>query len=165
MGINNVIFNKTIDEIPESMIYCRDNNMAVICSSFIPSGRTKKGSEEQVSAKELQEVFEKVRKIDEEKYGIIHSGLMPFIGQGDTCNEYLGLLITILGDVVGCVGKTEEYGNVKNGYTLKQAWEKRLPLLQKYKGGCPPRQKFYESLEGSDFSKFFEQSQTFFEIK
>lgn len=146
LGIDNIIYQATLSEIPESLRWCRENNVYLVCSSFIPSGRTRKATEQAATWLELQEVFEACRRIDAEEFGIHHSGKMPFIGSGCSCTQYLGLYVTILGDVHGCVGKMETYGNIRTR-TLGSIWEERLPMLREaFDGGRSPRQRFYESL-------------------
>ncbi len=145
LGIDNIVYQATIEGIPDCLRWCRKNNVYLACSSFIPSGRTRKDTEQAASWSELERVFAECRRIDEE-FGIQHSGMMPFIGSGSACTQYLGLYVTILGDVHGCVGKMETYDNVRQR-ALRGIWSERLPLLRAtFDGGCPPRQRFYESL-------------------
>jgi len=140
LGIDNIVYQATLPWIPGCLRWCRENNLHLVCSSFIPSGRTKKVTAQAASSEELRRLFEECRRIDEEEFDISHSEQMPFIGSGRTCTQYLGLYVTIRGDVYGCVGKTESYGNIRDR-TLADIWNERLPLLQSsFDGGCPPRQ-------------------------
>ncbi len=149
LGIDNIIYQTTTPEIPDCLRMCRGENMFLVCSTYIPSGRTKKGNEKELPFPDLIKLYDECRSIDEKEFGIQHSGSMPYIGYGKTCTQYMGLYVTIQGDTFGCVGKSESYGNVKD-YNLVDIWQKRLPLLQKYDGGCPPRQKFHELIEKID---------------
>jgi len=143
LGIDNIIYAKTLGEIPYCLRMCRENNLFLICSSFIPSGRTQKGSEQEASYNDIVKIYKRCREIDKFEYGINHSASMPYIGYGKTCTQYMGLYVTIQGNAHGCVGQLESYGNIKSR-TLKSMWEERLPLLKNYDGGCPPRKNFYE---------------------
>lgn len=146
LGIDNIVYQATLAGIPDCLRWCRRNNIYPVCSSFIPSGRTQKATEQAASWKELEQVFAECRQIDAEEFGVYHSGAMPFIGSGSACTQYLGLYVTILGDVHGCVGKMETYGNVRDRL-LSEMWKERLPQLRaSFTGGCPPRRLFYESL-------------------
>lgn len=146
LGIDTIVYQATLAGIPDCLRWCRENNVYLVCSSFIPSGRTQKATERAATWEELQDVFRACRRIDAEEFGVRHSGMMPFIGSGSACTQYFGLYVTILGDVHGCVGKMETYGNVRQR-ALADIWNERLPLLRtSFDGGCPPRQRFYESL-------------------
>jgi MoaA/NifB/PqqE/SkfB family radical SAM enzyme len=151
LGIDNIIYQATLAGIPDCLRWCRANNVYLVCSSFIPSGRTRKATERAADWKELGQVFAKCRKIDAEEFGILHSGKMPFVGSGSACTQYLGLYVTILGEVHGCVGKAETYGNVRNR-PMSAMWQDRLPQLRSsFTGGCPPRQQFYGEKTGGLF--------------
>lgn len=144
LAMDNIIYQKTIEEIPNWLRYCRNNNIFMVCSTFIPAGRTQKGNETEADFQDVVRLFQECRKIDKEEFGIEHSDKMPYIGYGQTCTQYMGLYVTIRGDVFGCVGQSESYDTIRNR-SLKDIWRERFPLLQKYNGGCPPRQKFYQN--------------------
>lgn len=146
LGIDNIVFNKTLANIPDCLRWCRTNNAFLVCSSFIPAGRTHKADEHSVSWAELKALYAACRRLDAEEFGLIHSGHMPFIGSGATCTQYLGLYVTILGDIHGCVGKMENYDNLRST-DLARVWHERVKLLQNsFDGGCPPRQAFYKNI-------------------
>lgn len=145
LGIDNIIYQSTLAGIPDCLRWCRANNVYLVCSSFIPSGRTQKATEQAASWRELEQVFAECRQIDADEFGIRHSGAMPFVGSGSACTQYLGLYVNILGEVHGCVGKMETYGNVRDR-SLSDMWKERLPQLRNsFTGGCPPRRLFYQS--------------------
>lgn len=145
LGIDNIVYQRTIAEVPDCLRMCREENVFLVCSSFIPSGRTSKGSERESSYEDISRVYEESRVIDEREFGLRHSGSMPYIGYGKTCTQYMGLYVTIQGEVHGCVGQTESYGNLRER-PLAKMWQERLPLLRTYDGGCPPRQQYYQQL-------------------
>lgn len=144
LGIDNIIYSRTAAEIPDCLRFCRRQNIFLVCSTFIPQGRTRKGHEEELPLREVAALFEACRRIDATEFGIHHSGRMPYIGYGQTCTQYMGLYVTIQGDSFGCVGRSESYGNIRTR-PLAAMWQERLPLLMDYDGGCPPRQRFYRS--------------------
>ena len=152
LGVDNIIYQKTLAEIPGCLRMCRRENIFLVCSTFIPAGRTQKGNEVAASWKDITTVFEECRKIDESEFGIIHSSSMPYVGFGKTCTQYMGLYVNIQGYGYGCVGMSESYGNVR-ARSLREMWLERAVFLQKYDGGCPPRQRFYEMLVEFDESK------------
>jgi MoaA/NifB/PqqE/SkfB family radical SAM enzyme len=143
LGIDNIIYDKTLGEMPNCLRMCRQENIFLVCSTFIPSGRTQKGNEREAEFSNIVRIFKECQKIDGSEFGIIHSASMPYLGYGKTCTQYMGLYVTIQGEVYGCVGQSEAYGNIRKR-RLSEVWQERLPLLQRYDGGCPPRQKFYE---------------------
>lgn len=142
LGIDNIVYRRTIAEIPDCLRMCRAENLFLVCSTFIPSGRTQKTNEMQVPFADIARLYERCQEIDEVEFGIHHTAAMPFCGYGRTCTQYMGLYVTIQGEVYGCVGQSEAYGNICNR-SLADVWQERLPLLKNYDGGCPPRQKFY----------------------
>lgn len=142
LGIDNIVYQRTIAEMPDCLRMCRSENIFLVCSTFIPSGRTQKANEKEAAFADIVRLYEKCRKIDEEEFGIHHTASMPYCGYGRTCTQYMGLYVTIQGEVYGCVGQSEAYGNIRRRQ-LADVWRERLPLLQNYDGGCPPRRKFY----------------------
>lgn len=157
LGIDNIIYSRTAAEIPDCLRFCRQHNLFLVCSTFIPQGRTRKGHEEELALPQVAALFEQCRQIDAAEFGIHHSGRMPYIGYGQTCTQYMGLYVTIQGDSFGCVGRSESYGNIRTR-PLAAMWQERLPLLMDYDGGCPPRQQFYQSRFAADelLSRFSE---------
>ena len=149
LGIDNIVYQPTISEIPDCLRMCREENLFLICSSFIPSGRTQAGSEKESSFSELMALYEECRNIDEKEFGITHSGAMPYVGYGKTCSQYQGLYITIGGEAFNCPGQSEPYGNIRQS-SLTQMWQKRVKSLKQFDGGCPPRQQYYQQKENSN---------------
>lgn len=144
LGIDNIIYQATINEIPDCLRMCRQQNYHLVCSTFIPSGRTQKGNEEEAGPLDVVRAFTECQRIDEQEFGVVHSSAMPYIGYGAACTQYMGVYVTIRGDMYGCVGQneSESYGTFGT-CTLADAWVERLPLLQAYNGGCPPREQGY----------------------
>ncbi|OGL97715.1 hypothetical protein A2304_00425 [Candidatus Uhrbacteria bacterium RIFOXYB2_FULL_57_15] len=148
LGIDNIVYQATLPWIPDCLRWCRRKNVYLVCSSFIPSGRTRKATETAASWEELEAVFAECRRIDETEFGLPHSARMPFVGFGRACTQYLGLYVTILGTAHGCVGKMESYGNVRDR-ALAEMWAERLPPLRSsFNGGCLPRRSFYAAADG-----------------
>lgn len=146
LGIDNIIYQKTLSSMPDCLRWCRRNNLHLVCSSFIPAGRTQKTDERAATTEELERVMEECQRIDAEEFGLVHSAKLPFLGYGRACTQYLGLYVTIKGLVHGCVGKMEAYGNVRER-SLADMWADRLPVLRRsFNGGCPPRRLFLERL-------------------
>lgn len=143
LGLDNIIYQRTIKEIPDCLRMCRRENTFLVCSTFIPSGRTQTVDAKTSSLQEVTDLYEKCRIIDEEEFGIYHSASMPYCGYGRTCTQYMGLYITIQGEIYGCVGQSEAYGNIRKR-RLAEVWRERLPLLSGYDGGCLPRRNFYD---------------------
>jgi MoaA/NifB/PqqE/SkfB family radical SAM enzyme len=143
LGIDNIIYQRTIDEMPDCLRMCRRENIFLVCSSFIPSGRTQKANEQEASFDDITRLFDECRRIDETEFGLVHASSMPYLGYGRTCTQYFGLYVTTQGEVYGCVGQSESYGNIRQR-SLADIWRERRPFLQNYDGGCPPRRKFYE---------------------
>ncbi len=145
LGIDNIVYQRTIAEIPDCLRMCREENLFLVCSTFIPSGRTQKGYERESSYEDIARLYEQARAIDQGEFGIEHTASMPYIGYGKTCTQYMGMYVTIQGDAHGCVGQSESYGNIRHR-PLEEMWRERVPLLRTYDGGCPPRELHYQQL-------------------
>jgi MoaA/NifB/PqqE/SkfB family radical SAM enzyme len=144
LGIDNIMYRRTLAELPHCLRMCRENNMFLLCSTFIPSGRTKKGFEEEASPEEIFSAMESCQRLDTEEFRIRHTMSFPFLGYGRTCTQYIGLYVTIQGDVFGCVGKTSSFGNIAS-QSIREMWKIKQKELVDYDGGCPPRKKYYEA--------------------
>ncbi|MBU4274315.1 radical SAM protein [Patescibacteria group bacterium] len=143
LGFDMVVTKRNIDEIEKTLRYCRDNNLWIIFTTYLPSGRS--GREDFNRSLILNEgdrtkLKEIVKKIDEE-YEFFHP-----IWNGSTtmpCIEFL----QIYGDgrVSPCVGNENIVGNIRESSIkkLENKILKKYPFLNraKFDGYCPYRPK------------------------
>lgn len=143
IGFDMVVSKKNMNEVEKTLRFCRENNLWIIFSFYLPSGRS--GGETFDNSLELTNnekkcLIEKVKSIDEE-YGLIHplwNNLLTI-----RCIEFLH----IYGDgrVSPCPGNEEIFGNLKND-SIKEIQGRILekyPNLNKetFDGLCPYRPK------------------------
>ncbi|MBU4369415.1 radical SAM protein [Patescibacteria group bacterium] len=143
LGFDMVVTKRNIDEVKKTLRYCRKNNLWIIFTTYLPSGRS--GKEDfnrslMLDKGDRTKLKEIVKKIDEE-YEFFHP-----IWNGSTtmpCIEFL----QIYGDgrVSPCVGNEDIIGNIKE-ISIKELEKKILkkyPFLDrtKFDGYCPYRHK------------------------
>ncbi len=117
MGFDMVISSRNKDEVGRTLRYCRDNNLWVIFSHYLPSGRS--GMEQfdkslLLPPEQKKAIAEEVRLIDSAEYGYDHPVMNNFLTCG--CVEHM----QIYGDgrVSPCPGNETVIGHVQDD-TLK----------------------------------------------
>jgi len=141
LGFDMVISNRNKHEVEKTLRYCRDNNLWVVFTFYLPTGRSGRKSFNQSLVPTLDDkrkILESVVKIDRE-YGFIHPGYNNFVTS--PCVEFL----CIYGDgrVAPCVGNETIVGNIEND-SLKSLVDKikeNFPChrLENYDGNCTYR--------------------------
>ena len=120
LGFDMIVSKRNISEVEKTLRYCRDNNMWIVFSCYLPSGRSAKNDFDKslvLGEEEKQKMREVIKRVDLE-YGFSH----PIYNNFATfpCGE----LIQIYGDgrVSPCPGNETIVGNVKTDslVTLKQ---------------------------------------------
>jgi MoaA/NifB/PqqE/SkfB family radical SAM enzyme len=112
MGFDMIICKKNMHEVEKTLRYCRDNNLWLIFSFYLPSGRSGKENFDKsllLTKDEKKKIQETVKKIDKE-YGFQHEILNNFMTS--RCIEFM----CIYGDgrVSPCVGNETIVGNIKD---------------------------------------------------
>jgi len=128
IGFDMVVTKRNIHEVEKTLRYCRDNNLWVVFSGYLPSGRSaREGFDQSLSLceEEKQQMRDNIRKVDLE-YGFSHPIYNNFVTFA--CGE----LIQIYGDgrVSPCPGNENIVGNIKTDslQTLKQRIINQFPL-------------------------------------
>ena len=147
IGFDMVVSSKNIGEVERTLRYCRENNLWIVFSSYLPSGRS--GSEEfdrslMVSEGEKRKMRRIVEEVDRE-YGFNHPTWNNFATM--PCVEFM----QIYGDgrVSPCPGNEIVIGNVKT-HTIKELSRRiaeRFPChnRSKFDGHCLYRDQFLYS--------------------
>lgn len=143
MGFDMVVCKKNMHEVEKTLRYCRKNNLWVIFSFYLPTGRCKRGDFDKsllLTKEEKREVQKIVKKIDEE-YNFKH----------DICNNFMTSrcieFMCIYGDgrVSPCVGNESIVGNIKNNSIkeLRKMIIERFPCHnpKSFDGNCCYREK------------------------
>lgn len=143
LGFDMVVTKRNIDEIEKTLRYCRDNNLWIIFTTYLPSGRSGKEDFDRsliLGEKDRIKLREIVKRVDEE-YEFFHP-----IWNGSTtmpCIEFL----QIYGDgrVSPCVGNEDIIGNIRKT-SIKELENKILNKYSflnraKFDGYCPYRPK------------------------
>jgi len=111
LGFDMVVTKRNVDELEQTLRYCRDNNLWVVFSTYLPAGRS--GSEDfnkslVLSQEELTKIRETVKRVDGQ-YGFNH----PVYNNFATfpCVEFM----QVYGDgrVSPCPGNETVIGNIK----------------------------------------------------
>lgn len=139
MGINSIVFQENKGEILDLLRFCRNNNLMPVMSTFIPAGRTKDRTNQEVSMKEFIEISKNAQKMDAEEYGIKYERLLPYLG-GVPCTQCSksSIYLTISGDIVDCPGQLHSYGNIRTT-SISEAFAKNRMTNDNPGFLCPPR--------------------------
>jgi len=126
VGFDMVITRKNVHEVEKTLRFCRDNNLWIIFSYFLPSGRSGKEDFDKslmLSGDEKKQLMETVKRVDKE-YGYEHPILNNFLTS--PCVEFL----QILGDgrVTPCPGNETIIGNIRD-HTIR---ELQRMILEKF---------------------------------
>ncbi|MCX6768273.1 MAG: radical SAM protein [Candidatus Micrarchaeota archaeon] len=126
LGFDMIVCRRNAHEIERTLRYCRENNLWIIFSFFLPTGRSGRENFDKslmLSTDEKRRMQELVRRVDAE-YGFHHDTLNNFMTY--RCLEFM----CIYGDgrVSPCVGNEDIIGNVKAD-TIRDL---RRRILEKY---------------------------------
>jgi MoaA/NifB/PqqE/SkfB family radical SAM enzyme len=139
LGFDMVVTKRNIDEVEKTLRYCRENNLWIIFTTYLCSGRSAQEDFDgslMLNAEDRNKLKEIVKKVDDE-YGFLHP-----IWNGSTtmrCIEFM----QIYGDgrVSPCVGNEDVIGNLREA-SIKELEYRILgkyPFLDrtKFGGYCP----------------------------
>jgi len=130
LGFDMVISRKNVQEVAKTLRFCRDNNLWVIFSTFLPAGRS--GSESfdkslMLTEKEIKTMRDTVKSIDRDEYGYDH----PICNNLATvpCVEF----IQVYGDgrVSPCPGNETVIGNIRT-HSIKELYRITLQKFPKH---------------------------------
>ncbi|MDP2947795.1 MAG: radical SAM protein [Nanoarchaeota archaeon] len=128
LGLDMVVTKKNINEVEKTLQFCRNNNIWIVFSTYLPSGRSGREDFDRslvLSEEELIRMRQVVQKVDCE-YGFNH----PIFSNFATfpCVE----LMQIYGDgrVSPCPGNETIIGNIRDAIAVAG----RLPILYNLKG-------------------------------
>ena len=128
LGFDMVISRKNIHEVPETLRFCRNNNLWIIFAFYLPAGRS--GNEDfakefEPSVEEKREMRDTISRIDKDEFGFSHSIWNNFATT--PCVERL----QVYGDgrVSPCPGNEEIIGRIQDSSIseLDQVILKRFP--------------------------------------
>jgi MoaA/NifB/PqqE/SkfB family radical SAM enzyme len=144
IGINSIVFQDNKNEVLDILRYCRNNNIMPIMGTFIPIGRTKNRTNQEVPMDEFLAISEKAREMDAKEYGIKYDRLLPFLG-GVPCTQCskASIYLTISGDIYDCVGQLNYFGNVREK-SIKDAFKEMTTKIDNRDLGCPPRLEYWK---------------------
>ncbi len=144
LGFDMVVCKKNMHEVERTLRYCRENNLWVIFTFFLPSGRSGRedftGKSLVLTKEEKQKIQETVKKVDRE-YDFNHDILNNFMTS--RCIEFM----CIYGDgrVSPCVGNETIVGNIKDN-TIKELRKRIIEKIpchdpKTFDGNCCYREK------------------------
>lgn len=142
MGFDMVVTKANAHEIPKTLRYCRDNNLWIVFSFYIPAGGSASPDFDNslaFSIAEQRQIIETIQQIDRDEYNYVHDGYRNFITF--PCVEFIQMRGN--GDVSTCPGDTEVVGNVRNNTIaeVKRSIEIRSPwrMPANFNFHCKPR--------------------------
>lgn len=148
MGFDMVVTKANVDEIPKTLRFCRDNNLWIVFSFYIPAGGSASPDFDNslaFSVDEEEQIMKMVQQIDRDEYNYVHDVYRNFGTHG--CPELMQIRGN--GDVTTCPGDVEVIGNIKN-YTVaecKRIIETRSPhrMTKYFNLQCNRRKPFNKS--------------------
>jgi len=120
IGVDSYITKENIDDLPDVLRYCRDNNLVPYFESFIEAGQNKKVVNNlAVSSDKLTELFKKLQRIDRDEYNTetdVPAGSRVY-GKLPCKKANHAISVRTNGDIYACVSATENpIGNIhQNG--------------------------------------------------
>lgn len=114
VGISTVICKQNYDEMIPLWTWAREHGIVPYFERVSPQGRSQSYDLE-ISNEELKLLFDKLARLDKEKYNITWQSVHPPIA-GAACNRHFySVYIKANGDVIPCAGIDLPVGNVRDG--------------------------------------------------
>jgi len=138
LGFDMVVTKRNVDEVEQTLRYCRDRNIFIVFSTYLPAGRcAKNGFDDslRLSQEELTKMRETVKRVDAE-YGFNH----PIYNNFATfpCVEFVQIYGN--GRVSPCPGNETVVGNIQRDSlkTLAERIREQFPChrLENLDGNC-----------------------------
>lgn len=142
LAFDTIACRQNLHEIEDLHRYARMRNIFLLLVNFLPSGRSDLGHFDALSRQEQFALFERLARLDEEEFGLIHRSHFPY-GGGVPCTiRGLGLFVKIEGQVFDCPGEGQFLGHLERDL-LADIWKKARPITSTFNGGCLPRDQFW----------------------
>jgi MoaA/NifB/PqqE/SkfB family radical SAM enzyme len=144
LALDTIICKQNVSEVLSIHRYARTHNIFVLFVNYLPSGRSSERAQDALDYDEQLAVFEDIRRIDADEFGIFHGSKFPY-GGGVPCSiRGTGLFVKITGNVFDCPGEMIPLGNVCQEQ-LTDIWERVRPIAKSFDGGCAPRENFWRT--------------------
>lgn len=123
-SLANQVFKQNMKDIPLVYRYCRDNGIIPRVSKILFKGKGKTCKELYPAEKEILSLYQELKRIDLEEYGLAWGRFTNNVYAGDQGCQllYCNLFVDPLGNVQSCIGILETLGNVKDKSIIKM-WE------------------------------------------
>ncbi|RJQ51662.1 MAG: radical SAM protein [Nitrospiraceae bacterium] len=121
LGIQTVICRQNIGEVPSMWTWARDKGIIPYFEMLTKQGRAKENSTLDVEASEIRDAFERIEKIDREKFGIVWEP-RPTVAAFSCKRHLYSCLINSQGYLQPCTGIDIAVGNVRES-SLKEILE------------------------------------------
>jgi len=123
LSLANQIFKQNLTSIPLVYRYCRNNNIIPRVSKILFKGKGKTCTDLYPSQEEVTWLFNELKKIDKEEYGLEWGNFNDNVYAGDQGCQlcYVNLFVDVFGNVQPCIGILDTLGNIKD-ISLKDLW-------------------------------------------
>lgn len=112
LGVQTVICRQNIDEVPSMWTWARERGIVPYFEMLTKQGRAKVNKSLDVEVSEVREVFERIEKIDKERFGIAWES-RPTIAAFSCKRHLYSCLINSQGYVQPCTGIDIAIGSVR----------------------------------------------------
>jgi len=112
MGVSTVICKDNADELVDLWQWLRDRKIDPYFEMITPQGEAPRHPWLYLEADCVQEIFDSIREIDRERYGLEWEAQPPLVG--NKCLRHLfSCVLTSYGDIFPCVGVNIAVGNIR----------------------------------------------------
>jgi len=112
MGVSTIICRQNFDELIDMWVWLRDQKINPYFEMITPQGNARENGLLEVESLEVKELFERISKIDSEKYGYNWKPQPPLVG-GQCLRHQFSCAVNAFGDVLPCIGVTIPVGNIR----------------------------------------------------
>ncbi len=112
MGVSTIICQQNFDELTDMWQWLRDQKINPYFEMITPQGNARGNSMLEVEPFRVNELFERIARIDREKYGYNWKPQPPLVG-GQCMRHQFSCAVNAYGDVLPCIGVTLPVGNIR----------------------------------------------------
>ncbi|MEW6599917.1 MAG: radical SAM protein [Nitrospirota bacterium] len=112
MGVSTIICRQNFGELIDMWVWLRDQKINPYFEMITPQGNARENGMLEVDSLSVKELFERISRIDREKYGYNWKPQPPLVG-GQCLRHQFSCAVNAYGDVLPCIGVTIPVGNIR----------------------------------------------------